>query len=308
MGLAGCIVEVVFCLRPTSVGSCLPDRFRIFSEAENFCMPPCRTSCQTLSLQRSLADSSTDASRFHPYASNSRLLPIIPRLLYSDLNLDPEDINDILRKDITLDIYRQRRIRRALGLLPPSDILPLALSTPAASTASPSRRLGQYRGDVSVACWNAQAFFAVDPTRHAAKQRHLLSLLTRAEAVLISEAHGTYGGNRLWRPPLGCSAWWSPGATAGHAGVGIIVKDSLLKKFDANPVWSTIWLGRAAKLSLQGPEGALDLVVTDFQTGSEVMEHDLYGVALAAREWCDSFGALWTHLRNWLSNAIAPRS
>ena len=87
-----------------------------------------------------------------------------------------------------------------------------------------------------------------------------------------------------------------------------MIKNSFLEKFDADPVWSVIWPGRAGKLSLQGPEGAIDLIVSYFHTGKEITEHDLFGLTPAARASCTSFAALRARLRIRIASSIAPRN
>ena len=125
---------------------------------------------------------------------------------------------------------------------------------------------------------------------------------------MITEAHGTEGAHRVWRPPFGTKAWWTAGATTAHAGVGIIIKESLLSKFDPNPPWKVIVPGRAAKLELRGPEGALDLVVAYFPTGDRPDDNDYYGFSAAEAERASSFHSLRGCLRSRLSRALAPRS
>ena len=238
---------------------------------------------------------------------SSRLLPRIPPLNYGEQDVVPESLHELGLNDVPLQCYRRQRLLRATGQAPQNLVLPPARSVPAQSCTDQSRRLGQFRGDLSVITWNAQAFFAADPLKHAAKEKYLLSLLGRADVVIITEAHGTQSGNRAWRPPHGCKAWWSAGPTTGHAGVGVVAKDVFLQKFDRTPTWSVIWPGRAARLSLSGPEGSVDILAVYSHTGSQVTEHDLFGVADTVRPSCVSFPALRAHLRCRLANAIAPK-
>ena len=135
-----------------------------------------------------------------------------------------------------MNIYRSRRLRRALGALPSTQILPPGRSIPAPPTASPHRRGGQYRGDFGMIAWNAQALFAGDGVRRQAKMRYLHSLVARADVILITEAHGTGGDHAAWRPPQGCRAWWTAGATTGHAGVGVVIKEVFLQRFDRETI------------------------------------------------------------------------
>ena len=81
--------------------------------------------------------------------------------------------------------------------------------------------------------------------------------MAKYDVVVVVEAHGTDGGAKVWWPPIGCSAWWSAGLTAGSAGVGIVIKDSFLGNFENRPVWTAMWPGRAAKLAMRGSQGTV---------------------------------------------------
>ena len=144
--------------------------------------------------------------------------------------------------DVPLQIYRRQRLLRALGLIERARILPPARSLPAPAMVSQLARPGQYRGDLAVITWNAQAFFASEEHRRGPKLTHLKTLLTRSDAVLITEAHGTVGQHAAWSPPSGTAAWWSPGPSAARAGVGIVVKQTLLNNF-TEVAWKVSGLG-----------------------------------------------------------------
>ncbi|CAK0839971.1 unnamed protein product [Prorocentrum cordatum] len=133
--------------------------------------------------------------------------------------------------------------------------------------SSRSRR-GQYMGDLSVTSWNAQALFATDMFRFEAKSSYVNKMMLKSDICLITESHGSETSNSTWRAPLGSTAWWSEGASHGQAGVGVIIRDSFLQQFTERPRWVHIWKGRAAKLCLRGPLGALDIVVVYGHAGS----------------------------------------
>ena len=154
--------------------------------------------------------------------------------------------------------------------------------------------------------WNAQAFLASEPGRNEMKRSYLLSLLARSDVLLLTDACGTEGGHLIWRPPTGCSAWWSAGASTAHAGVGIVVQDRFMARFEEPPRWSVVWPGRAAVLSLRGPEGALDIIVAYFPTGSDVNEADLCGAHVADLAEHPSFPELRAHLRSRLARHVLP--
>ena len=185
-----------------------------------------------------------------------------------------------MRLDTPLWFYIRSRLLRALGQLPTSHVLPQAINPVASSVASVSSLAcpGPFRGEFSASLWNGRAFFCVDQSRFEAKVAYARSLLDRADMLLLNEAHGTDGGNRAWRPPIGTTAWWSAGPTAGHAGIGIIIEDPFLRHFIDTPNWRVNWPGRAAILSLKGAQGSLDIVVGYFHTGGEVCELDKAGV------------------------------
>ena len=126
--------------------------------------------------------------------------------------------------------------------------------------------LGPYRGDVKIATWNAQALFATKVTKQNSKRKIVDKLIEQTDILCIQETHGQPGTDLAWAPPSGIKAWWSHGS-ARRAGVAIWVKESFYKKFTT---WSwEEWIpGRAARLSAQGPEGRLDIVVVYF-TGNK---------------------------------------
>ena len=62
--------------------------------------------------------------------------------------------------------------------------------------------------------------------------------------------------------------------SSGHAGVGIVLNNSFLGKFSEPPEWKVIWVVRAAKLILKGPEGNLELIVAYFPTSTEITDAD----------------------------------
>ena len=183
-----------------------------------------------------------------------------------------------LRADVPVDCYRHGRLCRALGASLPVPLQRGCISSPAPPATSPDRRLGQYRGDVTVGTWNAQALFAACDHRRGQKMLYVQQLMRKLDVLLVTEAHGTAGDYALGHHFPGCTGWWSSGPTTGHAGVGVIVRNAFLEQFDASPVCSDVWKGRAAKLSLRGKAGALDVVVANFHTGTLITEMDLYDV------------------------------
>ena len=93
-----------------------------------------------------------------------------------------------------------------------------------------------------------------------------------------------------------------------YAGLGLVVKDNFLRRFDANPRWVVILPGRAAKLELRGGEGALDIFVAYFPTGANITEHDTFGFRRNEIDGCTSFQALRGRMRTRFAGAIAPKA
>ena len=125
--------------------------------------------------------------------------------------------------------------------------------------------------DFSGTWWNAQALFASDPTLQTNKHRHAWSLLAKVDFAGFAETHSTLGHTTAASLPNTSRFFWSHGLTRWQAGVGLAVKHSFLHKF--NPIddrsWQEITPGRAAKLALRGPNGALDLYVCYLPTGTQ---------------------------------------
>ena len=291
-GSQGWILDVVFCLRSSigEPGQTGHARFHPYEPSGSI---------------NSNWNSRSAYTSLQGHLSEDRLLPLLPDFGFGRHDVLPQSFGGPL-DDTPLSIYRRKRLLRALGHQPADQILPPARSVPRTPPVAPSVRTGQFRGDFNCIVWNAQAFFAVEDNRRDAKHRYLLSLLGRSDMVMITEAHGTAGAHAAWRPPRGCQAWWSPGPTTGHAGIGIVVKDSFLHNFSEKPIWNPFWPGRAGKLSLRGRAGALDLLVVYYHTGAVVTELDLYGVHPDQRVHCSNFPAIRAHLRHRVAQALAP--
>ena len=136
--------------------------------------------------------------------------------------------------------------------------------------------------------------------------RFLCKLLANHNVVLLQETHGTAGYHLSWTPPRGTKAWFSAGANAGCAGVGIVISDALLSQFGPNPLFEEIWPGRAACLRLRGAKGGLDIWSIYCPTGAEVTDNDLFGVLPSAVRSCQTFVGLRDHLRLRVARAMAP--
>ena len=302
-GESGFLLMVVMQLLPAEAG---PGR------SGHQVMGSCRYHPYQLPHSSSIS-SATCSSSYPPQAAvpdGDRLRPRLAQFSFPEDSVLPRDADRAGRRDgVPLSIYRHSRLRRALGAAPLAPVPRGRLTTPAPSAASPDRRLGQFRGDLRIGTWNAQALFAVDPTRRSQKMQYLQQLMKQVDVLLITEAHGTAGDHALWHAPGGCSGWWSPGPSTGHAGVGVVIRKSFLENFDPNPVKAVIWQGRALKLSLRGSLGALDVVVAYFHTGAALTDMDLYDVRPQEMARCSCFPGLRACLRSRIAGRLSlPRN
>ena len=66
-----------------------------------------------------------------------------------------------------------------------------------------------------------------------------------------------------------------------------------------------IWVGRAAKLILKGPQSNLEIIIAYFPTGTEVGEADRYGALPDATG--NSFPELWHQIRQRIASSLAGK-
>ena len=84
---------------------------------------------------------------------------------------------------------------------------------------------------------------------------------------MLGETHGTEGSQLAYSPPRGSVAFWAAG-TAARAGVGIIVRQAFVDRFQAAPpCWEALVPGRLGRLRLVGADGCLDLFAAYFPSG-----------------------------------------
>lgn len=126
---------------------------------------------------------------------------------------------------------------------------------------------GQFAGTYRGVTWNAQGLFMAKASAQQCKRLAVQKLLRNRDFVMITETHSEPGGLLGYRPLQGTTAYWSSG-TAARAGVGIVLTNAFLQKFDSQPHWDEPCPGRLARLRLRGPQGGLDLVVAYFPTGT----------------------------------------
>ena len=128
----------------------------------------------------------------------------------------------------------------------------------------------------------------------------ITSLLPGHDALLLQEVHGTSGMLEAWARPRGYRAFFSPGATTGCAGVGILLSETFLQRFEEELILEEIWKGRAIKVILRGRQGRLDICSVCFPTGDTITTNDFYGVEPRDQHGCRDF----IDLRNLMRNRI----
>ena len=152
------------------------------------------------------------------------------------------------------------RLPRVRAARPPPAAPPL-LTRPPPLHADPLETLFPFLGDFSGASWNTQAIFARKRQRHADKVAYVGTLAKNHDFVALTDTHGLEGATVAWTCPPGCRSWFSPGTTR-RGGIGIVVRESFLRQFQAvEPRWIHVVPGRAAVLQLRGHGGALDIHV-----------------------------------------------
>ena len=77
-----------------------------------------------------------------------------------------------------------------------------------------------------------------------------------------------------------------------------MISEEFLKSFIGEPVAEHVWQGRALKISLNGPCGALDIWSVYFPTGDWSVEADFHGLTAGGREDCRTFVDLRNRMRN----------
>ena len=237
------------------------------------------------------------------WEERSRLVPPLPAFVYPERSVLPEGGPG---EDVPISWYRHRRLLRALGELPAQAIGPRPIAGAARDPGGRGCCRGQFAGDLRVATWNSRALFCKEGPRRDRKMRYLRKLLLRTDVVLLTECHGTGGLYDAYRPPRGWVARFSAGVSAGHAGVGMMIRESFLDRFDTRE-WRPFWPGRAAKMALRGREGSLDLIVSYYPTGDEVAEADTFGAPAGRVHEAVNFPALRGIMRDCVAAEVANK-
>ena len=92
-------------------------------------------------------------------------------------------------------------------------------------------RGGPYSGDFNACSWNATALLAADPAKQRAKMAKAVGLCMSRDLIIVEEAHSLEGRCEMLKLPHGLSALWSHDSAA-KGGIGIILNQDFLKKFD----------------------------------------------------------------------------
>ena len=255
---------------------------------------------------------------FSHSSSADRVLPVLPSLEYAS--------NDFLlavaAPAAAVERYRRLRLHRALGSLPSDVSLTPALpeargglvdmtglvaggSSGEGGENALGYNLGQYTGDVAAASWNSTALFCSDLGLYEARMNVVMSLLPSHDALLLQEVHGTSGMLEAWPRPRGYQAFFSPGANAGCAGVGILLSELFLQNFENAHQITEVWKGRALKVSLRGRKGCLDIWSVYFPTGDAITANDLYDVPLRDQLNCRHFVDLRNLMRNRMRASLS---
>lgn len=131
------------------------------------------------------------------------------------------------------------------------------------------------------ATWNAQALFAADPWACQRKVACANALMRNRDFLLFSETHAAEGDRAAFRSARGTCSFWSVGSSRA-TGVGLLVPEAFLAQF-SGVRWEEILPGRAARLSLVGEEGRLDLYMLYFAGGDEAAQRFDMRELLSAR-------------------------
>ena len=109
---------------------------------------------------------------------------------------------------------------------------------------------------------------AADPVKQRAKMAKAVGFCLPRDFTIVEEAHCLEGRCEMLKLPQGLTALWSHDSAA-KGGVGIILNQEFLKKFDTinNAEWLEILPGYVAVLRLRGPLGSLDIFCCYFPAG-----------------------------------------
>ena len=141
----------------------------------------------------------------------------------------------------------------------------LQIESPTRAGCTPASK--PFTEDFAGFSWNSQALFTKNP-RHRAKKGLAMGLLKESDFGFLQETHGVRGSDYTLSLPKGIEAFWSHNSPQ-EDGVAIWIKQSFLANFDKpqKDDWEEIVKGRVAILHLNGPKGALDLVVCYLKAG-----------------------------------------
>ena len=115
----------------------------------------------------------------------------------------------------------------------------------------------QYRGDISVATWNSNALFCMEPIAARKKLAKVVSIARRHDVTFIQEVHGDISDARRLEDVLREThkVFACPHASVGAGGLLTIIRSSFSGNFDnvLDPVF--VEQGRVMAVDLVGPKG-----------------------------------------------------
>ena len=132
-------------------------------------------------------------------------------------------------------------------------------SKPPPEPPQQTNRLFPYIGDFSGASFNSQAYFSSNIINQNRRRRFVRGLCQQHDFVGLQETHSTAGRAGASEPFPGIRQFWSHGIRRTQ-GIALFVKESFLAEF-TNIWWEEVEVGQVGALRLQGPRGALDIVV-----------------------------------------------
>lgn len=126
-----------------------------------------------------------------------------------------------------------------------------------------------FKGNFSGISWNAESLMCASTTQQGRKLHRLKQLCADHDFCVLAETHGTEGKAEAYTIPQNTTPFWSH-KDATTAGIGCLVKDEFLKRFQHAPTWKVFMDGYLARLSLKGMEGGLDIWCVYMPTGHDI--------------------------------------
>ena len=136
------------------------------------------------------------------------------------------------------------------------------------NTSQPQQHKFPFNSDYCGAIWNTEGLICAKSQKQQLKRKRLFELCRSHDYVIITETHSTPGKAHAYTTPDNTTTFWSHKDTA-RAGIGIIINNDFLNKFQNTPTWKVHKEGYVAQLSLSGLAGSLDLWCIYLPTGTQ---------------------------------------